>query len=166
MCRSSERPIIFLDIDGVLITKQRYLDGRKLWEKADPACVEALNHLLGHTGADIIVSSAWRGPTITPMQRLLAQWGVHGRVIDVTPSYDPVHLPNGTILLRTRASEIAYSLAVRAWHPFIILDDEDDGLCSFGHRFIQTTFEAGLTMAHVARAIEQLRGNSSCVLRP
>jgi hypothetical protein len=66
------KPVVFLDIDGVLNSKQWYAHDaashegissteRKLWEHSiDPDCVQRLNRILQQTGAVVIVSSSWR----------------------------------------------------------------------------------------------------------
>lgn len=151
------RPVIFLDFDGVLITKQCYVDRRPRHAKAKPRCVEALNTLLADTRADIVVSSSWRGDTIRPMQRQLEQWGVYSRVVGVTPCYAKL-LPSGLWMTTTRACEIQAWMADHwHWEPYCILDDEDDGLSAgFRDAYIRTTFDDGLTMAHVHAAIQLL----------
>jgi hypothetical protein len=55
--------VIFLDIDGVLVSHNSLKQHRPLLSKADPACVDVLNALIKWTGAQIVISSSWRYET-------------------------------------------------------------------------------------------------------
>jgi len=58
MKTNKKQPVIlFLDIDGVLITRDE--DG-DLEEFFNPKCVRILNLILERTGAEIVISSDWR----------------------------------------------------------------------------------------------------------
>ena len=77
--------IIFLDIDGVLVTQDCICQPG--WpHKPDPRCVAALNRLLELSGALIVVSSSWRvGRTRIELCDLLNDWGIiPGHILDRT----------------------------------------------------------------------------------
>lgn len=113
--------LIFLDIDGVMVTGRHVraaIDaGRKPyrgveewerspraapipWAEFDPECCVELNRVLNHTNAGIVVSSAWRGRGRTEMAMILHREGIRpGKgypegtplVLDVTPSLEWEH---------------------------------------------------------------------------
>ena len=108
------KPVVFLDIDGVLNSKQWYahdaashegisLTERKLWEHSiDPDCVQRLNRILQQTGAVVIVSSSWRKKhALSEIVSALESRGFRGEVEGATSA-------NGTL---SRAEEITEWLA-------------------------------------------------------
>ena len=67
------RPIVFLDFDGVVMTEASYTNGLKTEEgpererrhaenRLDPECVRWLSILCTMASAEIVLSTAWRGP--------------------------------------------------------------------------------------------------------
>jgi len=84
--------IVFLDFDGVLITRRANLlpipDTRvdKTARNVDKGAVEALNYLLNKLDdPKIVVSSTWRLSGIKSMKKYLADCGIKTEVIDITP---------------------------------------------------------------------------------
>ena len=103
-----ERPIVFLDIDGVLNSGQWYAQavpreeeptGWSLLERSiDPACVERLNRLLQRTRAVVVVSSSWRKQhELSEIVSIIEARGFRGEVIGVTPSDDSALSRGGEI---------------------------------------------------------------------
>lgn len=154
---SKQIKIIFLDIDGVLVTLRSFrkfkVSGSRA--KADPDCVAALNKITEATGAVFVISSTWRYFGIMQVKESLASWGVTGKTISITPRFDdqPQEF--------RRSAEIAYWLNTNERYDvesYIILDDEqDDGTPT--ERFVKTVFEDGLTMQHAEMAIQLLHDN-------
>jgi hypothetical protein len=122
-------PVIFLDIDGPLVTPTSLRDGGLYC--ADRACMARLNELVAAAGADIVISSSWRIDHSLEFIRgafSAAGFRHRARIIDVTPSF------------RYRsASGLAVGFAIRADHirqwlaendpkrnQFIVIDDESD----------------------------------------
>jgi len=157
--------VIFLDVDGVLVTHRFMLTdaGQKRVGKTarhpghsrfDPSCVSAINCIVGATKASLVISSTWREffGSNEAMRRHFALQGVDGHIVGPTPVFtDPD---------AQRGDEIhcwleAVSSIVES---FVILDDEDhlwpDDLRA---RWIQTDFETGLTTSHVRKAIQMMR---------
>jgi hypothetical protein len=151
----SARPVLFLDFDGVL-NSRRYFEAtanNHLDTDAgalDPIAVERLNRVIDATEAEIVVSSAWRLiNTVGSLQRTLRARGFRHRIRSRTP----VHYVD-----RGRYMEIREWLFVNAHGgPFAIVDDDHDAGISYAPRFVQTTFDEGLTDAHVEKLIEILR---------
>lgn len=156
--RLASKPIIFLDIDGVLNNQGCYRPGNvgKYGRNPDPQCIAALNSILDATGAEIVVSSTWRmGRTVEQLREMLTAWGVRGRVVGATPT----GCEEGALIVpgMRRGHEIG------AWlveHPeverFVILDDDAD-MAHLMFRLVRTDFSRGLTKDHAARAIVMLR---------
>lgn len=146
--------VIFLDIDGVLVTKRSekyatrarrdhyqkhgedvpYIERCQL--KTDQRCISALNGLTEETGAKIVVSSAWRhGESLAGLRETLGAMGVTGSIVGKTPSGG----------LEKRGEQIAEWLerTPRQVDAYVVIDD----MSIEGHalRFVQTTMEDGLT---------------------
>jgi HAD domain in Swiss Army Knife RNA repair proteins len=135
--------VIFLDIDGVLAPIRR-------WDRygdLDPACVRVLNEIVERSGADVVVSSAWRyGKTVAELQELLAAQGFTGRVLDKTPTGAPG---------AGRGEEIAGWLADHAVDSYVIIDDHVD-LGELRTHLVLTHPARGLQPADAPRAIATL----------
>lgn len=138
--------IIFLDIDGVLVTMNSVSPF-----VFDPKCVKKLNVILKETDADIVVSSTWR--VIEPIERLIKKFkveGVEGRIISITP------VLNGDD--NSRGNEIAKWIQENNFKgKFIVIDDDSD-IEPFEKVWVQTTWENGLTDSNVEQAIHLLKG--------
>jgi hypothetical protein len=139
--------VIFLDIDGVLVTKTHLLDmqeqgkpmadsqGRHLF---DPKCVANLKRILDTTGAKIVLSSCWKMFGFEVFTDMWKERGCPGEIMDFTPSK----------LSGTRGHEIGIWL----WEhqglveSFVIIDDDTWDLHnSQMPHVVQTTWEHGLT---------------------
>lgn len=132
-------PVIFLDIDGVLVP---FGDSVPMYPVFLPRCVEALKSILTAVpSAKVVFSSTWRLPA--HVNRLHEQWREHGfhesLAIDGTP--DLRGDPDVSRLHRR-------GLEIRAWLDansnvtrWVVIDDEksaitktlDCGRCVFTH---------------------------------
>lgn len=162
------RPLIFLDIDGVL-SSTRFIaentggegviivDGElDATAHIDPACVARLDRLIYATSAIVVLSSSWRllfGREKT--QRSLKAKGFAHELADVTPRLhgEPRH------------REIAAYLSSYPARPFVVLDDEEEA--GIDARFVHV--RDGLEDEHVERALQVLRAQGvevrpSCLL--
>jgi len=137
------RRVVFLDIDGVLAPIRE-------WDRygdLDPACIQVLNEIVAHGGADVVVSSTWRhGKTVAELQEILAAEGFIGFVLDKTPTGAP-----GT----GRGDEIAAWLTEHSVGGFVIIDDHLD-MGELRTHLIQTHSARGLQPADAPRAIAML----------
>jgi hypothetical protein len=152
-------PVVFLDIDCVLNSKQWYAHNaashegpspcsteRRLWEKSiDPECVQRLNRILRQTGAVVIVSSSWRKKhALSEIVSILESRGFRGEINGTTSA-------TGAL---SRTEEISEWLAENrppgsAW---VAIDDElTSGLP--GERIVSPSSETGLTDRDVEQAI-------------
>lgn len=154
-------PVVFLDIDGVLVTWGSMHGNRRHPEyKAhlfDRHCVEMLNRITDATGAKVVVSSTWRrNRDFDALIAYLKDQGVRAEVIGKTPILDDY--ANGIYRAVPRGEEIA-RWRTDADHRgmFVILDDDSD-MAEVQHRLVQTSMETGLMRIHADRAIEMLGG--------
>lgn len=157
--------IVFLDIDGVLNSKEfyeglpykkydSYLDAGYTEEQAygmvnlDSVPIAKLNYLISQTGVKIVVSSSWRGDSA--LQEIFTIMGIP-HFIDITPYHKDRH----------RGTEIQMWLDK---HPevenYVILDDDNDMLDSQLEHFVQTDWmKRGLNDENVKQAIKILNND-------
>ena len=159
-----DKPVVFLDIDGVLNSKQWYAhdaashegtslvsNERKLWEHSiDPDCVQRLNRILQQTGAVVIVSSSWRKKhALSEIVSVLESRGFRGEVDGATSA-------NGTL---SRTEEIAEWLAENRppGAAYVVIDDELTSALP-AERVVSPSNQTGLTDKDVEQAIVILTG--------
>ena len=160
--------VIFLDIDGVLVSGRCYQpadpdsplvvpkaeswlelpSGRRV-RRPEPLCVAALNLLTDASAAFLVVSSTWRIDwKLAELREAFRAWGVEAPVAGFTP-----RLPG-----RPRGEEIATWLNLSSdltKVTFVILDDDSD-MGELSSRLIQTSFQSGLTPTDAYRAFALL----------
>lgn len=145
----SERPVLFLDIDGVLNSGQWAIrtKQRGIW-CIDPDTIPHLQRIVDESGCNIVVSSTWRiGRGAVELRDILVKAGMRSPcpVIDKTPG-------GGGF----RGGQIAEWLENTGFGgKFVCLDDGIDFLPS--QPLVQTDNQVGLTAAHADRCIELLR---------
>lgn len=155
--------VVFLDIDGVM---NSFASAKRFgsYQTFAPESVEALNHILAETGAEIVVSSTWRlSRSIGDLTGVLWGQGVKCRpVIGMTPQLvDRVTSSADVVLWRSKER----GLEITAWlekfganvESYVVLDDDSDAGVGHDGCFVQTEFEVGLTTADAQRAIAILK---------
>ena len=159
-----DRPIVFLDIDGVLNSEQWYAQAtsrkeernsqpsthRSLLERSiDPACIQRLNRLLQRTGAVVIVSSSWRKKhQLSEIVSIIEARGFCGEVIGATSSDDGT-LSRGEEITRWLKKNVPRGVA------YVAVDDEvETGLPT--EVVVVTSKDTGLTDEDVERAVRIL----------
>lgn len=156
-------PIVFLDIDGVLVTIQslthRRERGRNGEIVADRLCVDMLNQITDATGAKIVVSSAWRFSGLLEMRAILNLWGVTGEVIDLIPDLT-TRRPGGLWEGKERWTEIQNWIHENSvgLTRFVILDDIAD-MGPYNQFHVCTKESEGLLREQAYRAVQIIRGN-------
>lgn len=151
--------IIFLDIDGVLVTDRSRRFGR--WSVQGPfdlVAVSNLNKLIDATNARVVISSAWRTDSSLNMKTVLGRAGVECEIVGQTP------------VLGGRAFEIAVWLFYHRNRidRFVIIDDTRDSiLCDrFSDKLVSTTMETGFDKTALCRAQAILRGEKVSSIDP
>lgn len=169
--------IIFLDIDGVLNSadygnSEFYLISTAGLSDAeimlthhhhhlDPKAIQILNDLVKRSGAEVVLSSTWRGRyTPEEMTVMLKDRGAEFEIKASTPKLF------GKISERIpRGKEIAAYLRglEETVESFVILDDHDDML-QLKKFLVHTTMKHGLTQDDVEKALKILNGDNNGTL--
>lgn len=167
--------IIFLDIDGVLVTGKysRKQYDEKDWKRDaygdafDPTAVAALTTLIASTGADLVISSTWRHSGIVALREMWEKRKLPGQILDVTPgSAARFRGLEIDAWLKTKGfSHINWSSSGQAEYcqksgieSYLIIDDDSDMTLNQLNHFICTNPETGLTHDDVERGTERLNG--------
>lgn len=142
--------IIFLDIDGVLLTLDHmnnlHTKGKLNYKILDPECVRRFNILVCDTRAKVVVSSTWRlGCTLEEISQELFSRGVVADIIGMTPRLPSSRDSSGISVSTPRGKEI------QAWidsneekiKKFVILDDDSD-MVHLSRFLVRTSFAIGL----------------------
>jgi len=138
------RNIIFLDIDGVLVTEEhiRSLGQCNVFNqmfqtmKFTPSCVGNLNDAVSQTSAQIVVSSTWRmSRDAIDLAEIFESEGLKVTVIGKTG------------VGKTRGEEIQAWLNQHDECNFVIVDDDTEDIKPFfgKDRIVKTTWKNGLT---------------------
>ncbi|ACK82502.1 HAD domain-containing protein [Methylorubrum extorquens] len=160
--------VLFLDIDGVLNSRDCWasLTGQRY--KIDRTKVALLNEVVAATGCKVVVSSTWRkGAWSGPQgcRAILRYYGVRARF---PRDWRTIELPGpaegdaaawlrwSAEHTRVRGEEIADWLSRNGSPAYAIVDDDSDMLPEQMPRFVQTSFEHGLTREHADRLIALL----------
>lgn len=130
--------VLFLDIDGVLVTA----DGDTPQNK----CVNALQRIIDNVNPSIVISSSWRLDPEFDANKLLSDFGLKNfNVIGQTGQQ-----------CETRGEEIKLWLSDNSTDQFVIIDDDDSGMSDLFHHWFQTTWEHGLTEDIANRVISYI----------
>jgi hypothetical protein len=157
------KPIIFLDLDGVMCTLNEYFQSVKnFWEKYDfardigmqyrfnPGCVKVLNQILKITDADIVLTSDWREDyDLQTLDNIFKFNEVIKSPIDVTDVYSK----NMQELEKFRASEINDYIYKKNIANYVIIDDLDLSPFVPKDKFIQTTNREGIKQSNIKEKI-------------
>lgn len=82
----SHAQIIFLDIDGVLVTPRTESIVVGNYSQFDADCVAILNRITALTDAVLVLSSSWRvGEDMDELRAYFVSQGILGAVVDATP---------------------------------------------------------------------------------
>lgn len=152
--------LLFLDIDGVLNT---YDMGPETGSAPiHPDKVNRLNYILRVTGAQVVISSAWRWVIhnghmdLIGFDWLLRSHGVHAnRIHGITRKDDPYNPADD------RGHLITEYLAQHKCEKYCVVDDLDLSITLCGHPFVQTVSSLGLTHIDMIRVISILNPKES-----
>jgi len=157
------RPLLFLDIDGVLnsLATDFSPDGAPL----DAVNIEPFNRIVSEVNPQIVITSTWRMYwSLEDIRGFFDEAGILGEIIAATPvlfHQEADGRPAETEFTRGeeifswfRAQEGVDPLYPPA--PFVVLDDRTD-LDPYFHRLVQTRMSCGLTSEDADRVIALLR---------
>lgn len=151
------RPIIFLDIDGVLNGHERHANG---YYGLRPDCIGHFNRIIGYCDPDIVLSSAWRYMVLEGSMNcigflnLLMTHGVSRcRIVGHTDYDKSLDRSCRGQLIRKKLTE----LDPDGERKYVVLDNDDLGISKEGLVFIQTDDFVGLTAERADEVIRILR---------
>lgn len=147
--------IIFLDVDGVLNSRNKLIEIYNKTHKPhsgysypfDERCMENLKLLVQETSSKLVITSTWRKDEVgrKTLLKALNEYELDSNVIGYTPMLD-----------KTRELEIKqFLISLKEKPNFVILDDDSDmgELMPF---LIKTNVQIGLTHENVQEAIIKL----------
>lgn len=151
--------VIFLDIDGVLVTFKEVHDKRQSngMHSFSQECVSRLNKIIDETGAELVLSSSWRIHGLDSFNNHARHQGMSKLPFDVTPNLDS-KLESGVYVAKQRGDEIKHWLDR---HPevthFVAIDDSSDMRGVEDHFVhVKAGMDTGLQDSHVEKAIKLL----------
>lgn len=124
-----DKPIIFLDFDGVMVTTRQYYMKKRhpIFNTVypfDPKCVKVLNSIIEITNPIIICSSDWKYHFNIEQLNEIFEWnGVNAKITDATPSLWGVKYYKLHDLEKCRADEIKTFVKENNVIKFVIIDD-------------------------------------------
>lgn len=163
--------VCFVDIDGVLNSKQSFEKTRKQYPNKEirfdtphPDHIQWLNKITDATDAKLVISSTWRNDfSVMGWNRYFDLLGVHADVIGKTPKLDSYRGTEIECWLMEHKSKII-KYVDSSWYSykesienFVILDDDSDMEYLLPY-LVKTNNEVGLTEKDADKAIKMLNG--------
>ena len=161
--------VIFLDIDGVINTKEWHSKMTKDTPKDeygyafDPVAVANLAHIIDETGADIVISSSWKFYGVPKLREMWKMRNLPGQILDITPN-----TVSDEILLNANLEEFQLGVCrgneIKEWlsrhegkvSNYVIIDDFDDMLSEQEDHVVLTDTLIGITEWDAAKAVKIL----------
>jgi hypothetical protein len=142
-----ESKVLFLDIDGVLVTFKCFNRFSKV--EFDPVAVKQLNRILEETDVKVVISSSWRHSwKLSELLNYFRREGINitdERCLGITDD-----LPD-----RPRGDEIHKWVIEHRPKKIVIIDDDDD-MSHVQSALFKTDTTVGLTPAIAQRVIDHL----------
>lgn len=154
----TDKPIVFLDIDGVLNSTNFFYKANKFEcinprSQLDPEAIAYLNEIYDW---NFVLSSTWRKfYSVEGMTQMLQEVGFRGTVIDSTPIMDWQGALRGNEIRQFMRN---HNLDDR--DDYIIFDDDSDMLLWQKDNFIHVDGYFGLSPNHVYRAKQAIKFKS------
>ena len=163
------KKIIFLDIDGVINTKEWHSKMTKDTPKDeygyafDPIAVANLAHIIDKTGADIVISSSWKFYGVPKLREMWKKRNLPGTILDITPN-----TISDEMLLNANLDEFQLGVCrgneIKEWlsrhediiSNYVIIDDVDDMLSEQEDHVVLTESLIGITEWDAEKAIKIL----------
>ena len=163
--------VVFLDIDGVLNTKE--WQGRMTSDTLkdefgyafSPVAVANLTHIIDETGAEIVISSSWKFYGVAKLREMWKNRNLPGTILDITPN-----TVSDEVLLNANLEEIELGVCrgneIKEWlsrhkqkvSNYVIIDDFDDLLPEQEEHAVITNTLMGITEKDAEKAIIILEG--------
>jgi hypothetical protein len=167
------KPILFLDIDGVLATHKQYMMNQKKFQDKnpiakelripypfDPKCVKIFNEILDETGADIVLSSDWKlHYSLEDIDKIFKFNGVNKSPIDTTVNED-ASMSNQTM---NRAYQIGEYVTRNNITNYVVIDDLNVGkymvITNEENKFVLTNDFEGIKQLGIKNKIINILNN-------
>lgn len=163
--------VVFLDIDGVLNTKE--WQGRMTSDTLkdefsyafSPVAVANLTHIIDETGAEIVISSSWKFYGVAKLREMWKNRNLPGTILDITPN-----TVSDEVLLNANLEEIELGVCrgneIKEWlsrhkqkvSNYVIIDDFYDLLPEQEEHAVITNTFMGITEKDAEKAIIILEG--------
>lgn len=158
MPRVKDEPVLFLDIDGVLVSADHIQRGGTS-DDFDSQAVAELQRVVDETGCVIVLSSIWRlCYSLAYMRGQLIAAGMRSPcpLIDSTPDL----YTRGAERSPPRGEEVKAWIESRGFTGrYVCVDDDADFLPE--QPLVRTTWQKGFTKEHADECIRILRGARS-----
>jgi len=148
---NSEKPIVFLDIDGVLNSvdfaiNRKEKTGHRHIDQIDERAVGFLNEIADW---NFVLSSSWRKfVPLEKMNEILKNKGFNGQILDKTPVLDHPNLRGNEIYSWIHSHVMNGS----DFDNYVIFDDDSDFLLWQKDNFIHVDWYFGIGPNHIYRA--------------
>jgi hypothetical protein len=152
--------ILFLDIDGVVVTSRSHvaLGKGSLMLSPDPIALGLVDRLCRETGAKIVLSSTW-GPVYGA--GAMRMW-LTGHGVNPNHLFAEEHFLTPRNYLRSRRGQEVADWLEEARERSQVIEAhvaiDDDGDFADKSRLVQTLFDDGLSYSDYGRALELLGG--------
>ena len=165
------RKVIFLDIDGVINTKEWHSKMTKDTPKDEygyafnPEAVVNLAHIIKETDAVIVISSSWKFYGVPKLRQMWKIRNLPGTILDITPN-----TVSDEMLLNANLDEMELGVCrgneIKEWlskhkgevSNYVIIDDFDDLLPEQEDHAVLTDSLIGITEFDAEKAIMILNG--------
>ena len=160
------KKIIFLDIDGVLNTRDWHCRMTKDTPRDefgwlfDPVAVANLARIIDETGADIVISSSWKFYGVPKLRKMWEIRKLPGTILDITPN-----IVSDEMLMHANLDEMKLGVCrgneIKEWlskhkgevSNYVIIDDFDDLLPEQEDYAVLTDSLIGITDFDAKKAI-------------
>jgi hypothetical protein len=139
--------LIFLDIDGVLVTTKSLMAGNEY--RFDKECIKNLLEIITVTEAKIVISSSWREDrTLIQLQKLFEKNGLGNNIIDVTPIHGEHEIRGSEIKAFLEKCDLEIE-------RFVIIDDDEE-MGELAPFLVETNFKSGIDESVKKQVLEML----------
>lgn len=159
-----KKPIIFLNIDGVLISENYILknsnDAKALYTKIDnnyymnfeKSKIELIKQLIDNTNACIVIVSYWcENNDLTKIKKIFEKYQLSDKIIDIVP-YTP---KKSGYRVKSWINKKSDNFPYINNKNFVIIDNDETGILENKH--IKCNSECGLTEDDISSSIKLLK---------
>jgi len=143
------RPMIFLDVDGVLNCELFYEECKNNQSEWDVFCfkrIKMLNQLCEEINAEVVISASMRkNHTLEEIRDIFYHNGATFEIISKTPITGYARGTEIKEWLYHNITKEKHDCTYSSFEKYVIIDDDSDMLLNQGKHFFQTDSYSGLT---------------------